>query len=95
MMADIILIKKVAYEDRCANPRKNPYFQANNVKYSETESTKYRRDIVKRGVMATTEMNFEKEKIEKMGLKNQSGLPIHLNCSAYQYRHLYRGSRFP
>jgi hypothetical protein len=64
------------------------------VKYSEAESTKNRRDIVKRGVMATTEMNFEKEKIEKMALKNQSDLPIHLNYSGYQYRHLNSGSRF-
>jgi hypothetical protein len=62
------------------------------VRYSETESTKNRRDIVKRGVMATTEMNFEKEKIEKIGLKNQSDLPVHLNYSGYQYGN--RGSRF-
>jgi hypothetical protein len=71
-------------------------FEAKNyaVRYSETESTKYQHDIVKRGVMATAEMNFEKEKIDKMGLKNQSDLPIHLNRSAYQYRHLNSGSRF-
>ncbi len=62
------------------------------VRYTATESAKHRGDVVKRGVMATTEMNLEKEKIDKMGVKNQSDLPIYLNRSAYQYRH--QGSSF-
>ena len=57
------------------------------VKYTEAESSKNKRDTVNRGVMATSHMNFEQEKVEKMGVKNQSDLPIHLNYSSYQYRH--------
>lgn len=63
------------------------------VKYTEAEFAKNRRDIVKRGIMATSHMDFEKEKVEKMGIRNQSDLPVHLNYSSYQYRYI-RGSKY-
>lgn len=63
------------------------------VKYSEEETAKNRRDLLNRGMFATNEMHSQKQRIDKMGVKNQADLPVYLNNSAYQYKNI-KASRF-